>query len=168
MKNSFSMFLDNLRILFSRLFRNKLLLIFIAILAILFIILSVYLFNDFKKSYFNKKHVLNKEYLNKTNNQNLSKDNIEIIYFYTEWCPYCKKAKPEWEKFSEYIKNFNNDNEKIYVKLTSVDCDKEKKLANKYNINGYPTIKLIKNNKVNDYDARPNKDTLVKFLESYI
>ena len=26
-------------------------------------------------------------------------DIIDIMYFYTTWCPYCKKARPEWDKF---------------------------------------------------------------------
>jgi hypothetical protein len=34
----------------------------------------------------------------------------------------------------------------------------------KYNIEGYPTIKLIKDNQVIEYDAKPTKLTMEQFL----
>ena len=169
MKLKANTYFDKLRILFAGALKNKPMLIFMFIITILFILLSMYLFNQFKKNNLKKGHVLNKEYLDNDKDQdNPSKDNINIMYFYTEWCPYCKKAKPEWDKFSQYINNFNKTNKKYSVTLKSIDCDKDTKMANKYNIKGYPTIKLIKDNKVNEYDARPDKDNLVQFLESYI
>jgi thiol-disulfide isomerase/thioredoxin len=26
----------------------------------------------------------------------------DIYYFYTSWCPYCVKARPEWDKFKTF------------------------------------------------------------------
>jgi thioredoxin-like negative regulator of GroEL len=47
-----------------------------------------------------------------------------------------------------------------------VDCDKEAALAEKFNVQGYPTIKLVKGNQVIEYDAKPEKDTLMEFLHT--
>jgi hypothetical protein len=41
-------------------------------------------------------------------------------------------------------------------------------MMNKYNVEGYPTIKLIKDGQVIEYDAKPSKETLTKFLNTVL
>ena len=41
-------------------------------------------------------------------------------------------------------------------------------LINKYKIDGYPTIKLIKDNQVIEYDAKPTKSTMTQFLNTVL
>jgi hypothetical protein len=41
-------------------------------------------------------------------------------------------------------------------------------LLNKYNVEGWPTIKLVKDNQVIDYDAKPTKATMVQFLNTVL
>ena len=50
----------------------------------------------------------------------------------------------------------------LYFK--EIDCDKDEKLADQYNIEGYPTIKMIKGDQVVDYDAKPTEKSLTQFL----
>ena len=38
-------------------------------------------------------------------------------------------------------------------------------MLDKYNIEGFPTIKAIKDGKVYDYDAKPESDSLKQFLD---
>lgn len=89
---------------------------------------------------------------------------VELFFFYTEWCPHCKTAKPEWHKVKEEYENKTINNTKIIFR--EVDCDKEEKIADEFNVEGYPTIKLIKNTEVIEYNAKPNYDTLIEFLHS--
>ena len=159
-----SSILDNFKIFLTSIFADKPRLILVILILIIFIISALFVYNNMIKPFIDKKHILNKEFLKKSSSGN--KEHITIIMFVTEWCPYCKKAKPEWDKFSQYVNNLNNTNENYEVSLLYVDCDKDSKTADKYNIKGYPTIKLIKNDEIYDYDAKPNKDTLVQFLES--
>tara|TARA_B100001093_G_scaffold497974_1_gene545522 strand:+ start:2610 stop:3107 length:498 start_codon:yes stop_codon:yes gene_type:complete len=161
-----SYFLNNIIIFLRSLFVNKSRIFLIIFLLIIFTFISIYLYNTFVKNKLNRSHELNKEFINKSASNN--KENIKIMMFGTEWCPYCKKAKPEWDKFSKYIQNFNNTNEEYEVVLIYIDCDKDVKTAEKYNITGYPSIKLIKNNEVYDYDAKPQENALIQFLESSI
>jgi thiol-disulfide isomerase/thioredoxin len=94
------------------------------------------------------------------------KDVVEIFYFYTTWCPMCKTAKPEWDAFKG---KYQNKEYKGYTLIfTEVDCDRDEAVARKYNIVGYPTIKLVKGNKITEYDAVPKAETLDQFLESCI
>jgi thiol-disulfide isomerase/thioredoxin len=108
----------------------------------------------------------------KENFENGSDDKrtAELMFFSVDWCPHCKTAKPEWEQLkAEYKdKKINGYN----IIFTDIDCTKEtpqiEKLMNTYKIEGYPTIKLLKDGQVIDYDAKPTKDTLVKFLNTVL
>ena len=94
----------------------------------------------------------------------------ELMLFYVDWCPHCKTAKPIWEELqSEYQdKTINGYN----VVFTEINCTTEtaeiEQLMNKYKIEGYPTIKLLKDGQIIEYDAKPNKETLVQFLQSVL
>jgi thioredoxin-like negative regulator of GroEL len=47
-----------------------------------------------------------------------------------------------------------------------VDCEKEPDMADKFNIEGYPTVKLAFKNQVVEYDANVKYDTLVQFVNT--
>ena len=88
----------------------------------------------------------------------------DFYYFYTTWCPYCKKSMVEWEKFK---KEWNQKTYQGYtLQFHEVDCDIQEALANKYNVTQYPTIKLIKNGTIIDFDAKPTISSLTSFLNS--
>jgi thiol-disulfide isomerase/thioredoxin len=98
------------------------------------------------------------------------KRTAELMLFTVDWCPHCKTAKPEWEQLkAEYANKPINGYKVIF---TDIDCTKEtpqvEKLMNTYKIEGYPTIKLLKDGQVIDFDAKPTKDTLVKFLNTVL
>jgi thiol-disulfide isomerase/thioredoxin len=90
----------------------------------------------------------------------------EMIYFYTTWCPYCKKARPEWDAFKEEWagKKING----YLITFTEVDCDINETTANRYDVKSYPTIKLIKDGEVYEFDARPTTDSLTQFTVTMI
>lgn len=60
-----------------------------------------------------------------------SKD-LWIVEFFAPWCGHCKKLAPEWKKASNNLKG--------KVKLGHVDCDAEKSLMSRFNVQGFPTI----------------------------
>ena len=41
-------------------------------------------------------------------------------------------------------------------------------MLEKYSIEGYPTIKLLKDNEVITFDAKPERATLEKFLQTVL
>ena len=96
--------------------------------------------------------------------------NAELLFFYADWCPHCKTAKPIWNDLkSEYQNKTING---YRVVFTEVNCSEETaevdKMMNQYNIEGYPTLKLIKDGQVIEYDAKPSKDTLTQFLNTVL
>jgi thiol-disulfide isomerase/thioredoxin len=101
---------------------------------------------------------------------NVSSNEAEIIFFYANWCPHCKAAMPHW---NEVKKQYDSKTINGYTLVfTEVDCSEEtpkiKKITDEYDVEGYPTIKLVKNGEVIDYDAKPTKETLEKFINSVL
>lgn len=159
----FNLYLENFKNTFDKIFKDKKLMLLVGLISIIFIIILFFIYNNFIKDFINKNHVLNKEYINNKKN---NKD-VLIIFFYTEWCPYCKQALPEINKFEKYINGLNDENDYV-ITLSKIDCDKNSTIADKYKVEGYPTIKLIYKGKVYNYDAKPNYENLKQFLESSI
>jgi thiol-disulfide isomerase/thioredoxin len=111
---------------------------------------------------------------------------VNIFFFYVDWCPHCKTAKPEWNNFkiqhnnSEmngytikcYDINCTEDNGTIDIVDMPADAKKDIKttptkmadLIRKYNIDAYPTIKMTKDDYVIDYDAKITEQSLEKFI----
>ena len=87
-----------------------------------------------------------------------------LIMMQASWCPHCKHAKPEWDSFvkENESKTFNGKK----VNFVSVDCDKDSALADKYDVSGYPTIKLDTGSDVIEFKSKPEKDALTQFLNS--
>ena len=96
----------------------------------------------------------------------------EIILFYVDWCPHCKTAKPEWDKFKAEVESNGGLINGRRIIFTEYNCTKETdeivKITQKYKIEGYPTIKLLKDEQVVEFDAKPSKTTLQQFLSSVL
>ena len=94
----------------------------------------------------------------------------EIILFYVDWCPHCKTAKPIWDELKSEYKNKTING--YHVVFTDVNCSEEtaevERMMNQYSIEGYPTIKLLKDGQIIEYDAKPSRDTLVQFLNTVL
>ena len=91
-----------------------------------------------------------------------------IYFFHADWCPHCKKAQPEWDAFK--MSQHNKLKNGYVVKCISVDCtnDKEstaKQLINEFNIESYPSVKMVKDNTTIDYDASVKTASLNKFVD---
>ena len=100
-------------------------------------------------------------------NDNTRNSESKLYFFYADWCPHCKTAKPEWEKF---IKQFDNKTIGTYnLKPIGVDCSEgENPLIQEYSVDGYPTIILVKGDQRVNYDAKITYDNMVKFVEDVL
>ena len=146
------------------LFSNKKMIVII-LLAAAFITTAIWVYNTYVIPRVQKSYVPNKEYTEGGVNTNNA--NADLYFFYTTWCPHCKTAKPEWEKFKETI-NTNGHSSGVKINFIEVDCEKDTATAEKFNVAGYPTIKMIYNNKTVEYDAKPQQDTFQQFLDSVL
>lgn len=145
---------DNIKKIF---IKNR---ITIAIFLVIFFAIGFVYYYKYVKPTFTKNYADNREFISKDSDS--SKDTVATLYFfYTDWCPLSKKAKTEWTAFKD---NTNGTFLGYTILFKEVDCDKENDMADRFNINGYPTIKLEFNNKIYEYDAKPDRNILSKFL----
>jgi thiol-disulfide isomerase/thioredoxin len=154
-----SSFLNKLKDLTSKMNLKNVLMIFLAIVLIIVIyyIYTKYFSNGLGKTI--------------ENMENQSGDKAaELMLFHVDWCPHCKTAKPEWDQVkAEYQNKSINGYKVMFNEINCTDETPEKvKMIETYKIEGYPTIKLVKDNQVIDFDAKPTKDTLTKFLNTVL
>jgi len=144
------------------LFSNKKLLL-ISLVALLFIVAAIYTYNVYIQPRINKAYVSNHEFVVGEEDETIT-DVADFYFFYTDWCPHCKVAKPIISKLKEELKNKKVNG--VEINFIDVNCEVDKETADKFDIDGYPTIKLVHNSRVITYDAKPELDTLHEFLNS--
>lgn len=159
------------------------------IAALALILFSVIAYYVYQNTYKSKRKNAKFEDVANANNR---KGTIDIFFFFVDWCPHCKTAKPEWDQFK---RNFNNstignnlvkcydinctdDNGEEVVELDNSDPNnpvqtgikpttmKTTELIKLYDIDAYPTIKLKKDDIVVDFDAKITQVALSKFVNS--
>lgn len=91
---------------------------------------------------------------------------LTCTMFFTEWCGYCKSAKPEWAKLVDMFDGRVVNGTKIVV--TSVDCDKNPEIAKQNGVTGYPTFKFDMDGRALDFSGERNFDSFKQFVESAI
>lgn len=135
--------------------------------AILFITICIFFYYQYIKPAMKPTYASNREQLPSGSS---SSNEAELMLFYVDWCPHCKTAKPDWEELKAQYENKTINGYRVI--FTEVNCTNEtpevEKLMNKYKIEGYPTIKLLKDGQVIEYDAKPSKDTLEQFLNTVL
>ena len=80
--------------------------------------------------------------------------------FYAPWCGHCKKMAPEYMQAAEIL-----DEKGIY--LAQIDCTKQQELCQKFNIPGYPSIKVFKNHDLEnpkEYQGARSSDNIVEYM----
>jgi thiol-disulfide isomerase/thioredoxin len=139
-------------------------------IAVIIIVLLLLIFGYYTyKQYSDNKTSYHANRENIPIDQNSNKT-ATLMLFYVDWCPHCKTAKPEWENLkAQYEGKSINGYTLSFVEYNCTnETDEVSQLMDKYNIEGYPTIKLVKDNQVIEYDAKPTKSTMEQFLNTVL
>jgi thiol-disulfide isomerase/thioredoxin len=144
------------------------------VVFLFFVFISLMLYRNYKTSSFNANYEHGKTFSeescdndgNSGGDQN--KGDCEVIFFYVDWCPHCKTAKPEFEKFSKDNQNIKVNGYNVIIK--EIDCTQETQktadLMDKYNIEGFPTIIMLKDGEEVQFDAKPTNENLTQFVNT--
>jgi len=81
-----------------------------------------------------------------TFNDFISKNDKVMVEFYAPWCGHCKRLEPEYKKAAAELKRA-----KAKMILAKVDATAEKQTGQKFEISGYPTIKVFNKGQASDY-----------------
>ncbi|CAG8596308.1 7601_t:CDS:10 [Ambispora leptoticha] len=80
-----------------------------------------------------------------------------FIDFFAPWCPHCKNLAPIWEELAPKLIN--------KVNFGSVDCTVEGDLCSKYEVRGYPSLKLFMYDDIIEYKGARKLPELLAFAE---
>lgn len=125
-------------------------------LSSIFILLSYYLYYVYVIKPKEDNYKANKEYI-----EDKRKD-VDLYFFYTQWCPHSKKAK-------KVLMDFQKENKKINGKTINyfyVDAEEKEELANDFKVESYPSVYLVVDENKIYYDANVKPNLLNKFLET--
>lgn len=98
----------------------------------------------------------------------VAKGECVVALFYADWCGHCKTFKPKFMQAMETMNGKLSRGEYTNgkkVRFVLVDCDKFKELANKYGVNGYPTVKILTDDEQElEYSGERSLEGLKKYL----
>ncbi|KAI7753760.1 hypothetical protein M8C21_007182 [Ambrosia artemisiifolia] len=86
-----------------------------------------------------------------------------FVDFYAPWCGHCKRLSPELDKAAPILSGL-----KTPVVIAKIDADKYSRIASKYKIYGFPTLKLFMHGVPTDYNGPRKSDLLVRYLRKFV
>lgn len=83
-----------------------------------------------------------------------------FVMFYAPWCGHCKAMKADYALAAKQLTE-----EGVSHVLATVDATVESELGKRFEVRGYPTIKLFSMGKeVEDYNGGRKKNDIVKYI----
>jgi thiol-disulfide isomerase/thioredoxin len=91
------------------------------------------------------------------------KGKANLYFFHTDWCGFCQKAAPEWAKLEEHINKTPTFGDTV-VTPVSINAESDRKTADLYEVEAYPTVKLETATGLYEYKQAVTYDGLIQFL----
>lgn len=85
----------------------------------------------------------------------INSDEVWIVEFFAPWCGHCQQLVPEYQKAANALKGV--------VKVGAVNADEHNSIGGRYEVRGFPTIKIFgaNKNKPEDYNGQRTAQSLV-------
>jgi thiol-disulfide isomerase/thioredoxin len=89
-----------------------------------------------------------------------------FMMFYTDWCPHCTHAKPEFKKVMDNCASGEINGKKIVVKM--INAEENKDMAREYKVEGYPTLIFTRDGKNYTYEGNRTEKDMMSYLETML
>ncbi|MQL94628.1 hypothetical protein Taro_027294 [Colocasia esculenta] len=86
-----------------------------------------------------------------------------LVDFYAPWCGHCKRLAPELDAAAPVLAGLDHP-----IVIAKINADKYTKLASKYEIDGYPSLKVFMHGIPTDYSGPRKADLLVRYLRKFV
>ncbi|KAL8232607.1 hypothetical protein R6Q57_002385 [Mikania cordata] len=93
----------------------------------------------------------------------ISSFDFVFVDFYAPWCGHCKRLSPELDKAAPMVSGL-----KTPIVIAKIDADKYSRIASKYEIDGFPTLKIFMNGVPTNYYGPRKADLLVRYLRKFV
>ena len=144
--------------------------IIIIVLIAIFIGAAIFVYNKYVAPKINPKFVENREFTN----HGITENDATLYFIYATWCPHSKKVIKHWETLKNKYdyKVIKRPVKKFAVTFVEYDGDKQEKEIEEFTkiynkkIDGYPTIILVRDNEVIEFEAEPTLENLNSFIKA--
>ncbi|XP_050213732.1 protein disulfide-isomerase 5-2 [Mercurialis annua] len=86
-----------------------------------------------------------------------------FVDFYAPWCGHCKHLAPQLDAAAPLAAELIPP-----IAIAKINADKYTRLASKYDIDGYPTLKIFMHGVPVDYYGPRKSDLLVRYLKKFV
>lgn len=98
----------------------------------------------------------------KTVDDVLQNEDRVLVMFYAPWCGHCKRMKPDFAEVANLLVQNN-----VPGKVAAVDCTEHPKTAERFEIQGFPTLKYFVRGKfVKNYEGKRTAQAMFEFIRS--
>lgn len=81
----------------------------------------------------------------------IERNRFIMVMFYAPWCLHCKALSPKYQAVGKQLVKEKHDPP---IALGKIDAEANKKMGDRYKIEGYPTLKLFVKGKDEAYKGK--------------
>jgi thiol-disulfide isomerase/thioredoxin len=136
-------------------------------LILVLFVLSVFIIASYFGYYYFYTQKKNIKKFDDVPNTNTRSRTANITFFHVDWCPHCKTALPTWNQFSDKYNNTVVNDYLIVCNKVNCTDDNDSNISttiSKYNIESYPTIKMMIDSKQYEFDTKITFNSLKEFI----
>jgi protein disulfide-isomerase A1 len=92
-----------------------------------------------------------------------------LVKFYAPWCAHCKNFAPVYSEIATRLREEQKDAPagQARIRLGKLDGTEAVSIAERFEVKGYPKIKLFRNGRPENYAGKRTADDILSFLQKY-